>query len=204
MRILFQGDSITDAGRNRDNPHHLGGGYPKFAAELLQKRYPNKSFDFLNFGISGNRTWDLLARWDTDCLSHQPDVVSILIGINDTWRFYDQNLLTTAEQFEQNYRSLLEQVKTHTQAKILMLEPFLLDVDGNKRHWREDLNPKIQVVQALAREFADDYIPLDGYFSAMTAYRNPATYSGDGVHPNEAGARYIAALYANAIEQWLM
>ncbi len=204
MRILFQGDSITDAGRNRDNPHHLGGGYPKFAAELLQRRYPDRAFEFLNFGISGNRTWDLLARWDSDCLAHDPDVVSILIGINDTWRRYDQNLPTTVEQFEQNYRSLLEQVKARTHARILMLEPFLLHVDESKRHWREDLDPKIQVVQALAREYADDYIPLDGYFASITSIRPPATFTEDGVHPNEAGAKFIAALYANAIEQWLM
>ena len=199
MRILFQGDSITDAGRDRSNPHHLGNGYPKFAAELLQEVYPRVDFEFLNFGISGNRTCDLVARWDTDCLDWQPDVISILIGINDTWRRYDQGLITTTEEYEANYRSLLRQIREKTNAKIVMLEPFLLPVNPAWECWREDLDPKIQAARRLAREFANVYVPLDGLLAAECVGRNPENFSGDGVHPNDTGARLVGALCAEAV-----
>lgn len=91
MKVLFQGDSITDAGRDRTDPHYLGEGYPKYAAEALRAKFPNETFEFINLGISGDRTVDLLNRWQKDCIDVQPDVVSILIGVNDTWRRYDSN-----------------------------------------------------------------------------------------------------------------
>lgn len=203
MRILFQGDSITDAGRDRSDPHHLGGGYPKFVAEKLRAQYPDVEFEFVNFGISGNRTCDLVERWDADCLDWQPDVVSILIGINDTWRRYDRNMPTTAEEYEANYRTILQQLKEKTNAKILMLEPFLLPVNPDWDCWREDLDPKIQAARRLAREFADVYVPLDGFFAAACVGHQPADFSGDGVHPNEAGARLLAQHYVDAVAPYI-
>ena len=100
MKVLFQGDSITDAGRDYADPHHLGDGYPKYAAEAIRDRFPDETFEFINLGISGNRTTDLLERWQKDCIAVQPDVLSILIGINDTWRRYDSNLPMTVEEYE--------------------------------------------------------------------------------------------------------
>lgn len=107
MKVLFQGDSITDAGRDYADPHHLGDGYPKYAAEAIRERFPDETFEFINLGISGNRTTDLLERWQKDCIAVQPDVLSILIGINDTWRRYDSNLPMTVEEYEANYRRLV-------------------------------------------------------------------------------------------------
>lgn len=199
MRILFQGDSITDAGRDKSDPHHLGGGYPKFAAELIRGRFPGKDFEFLNLGISGDRSRDLLARWQADCIDWQPDVVSILIGINDTWRAFDSNSPTSAQAYEDNVRRLLEDIKAHTKAKILMMEPFLLQNSPDKDAWREDLNPKIMAARRLAREYADAYLPLDGLFATASVRQEPAYWAGDGVHPSEAGARFIAEYYAGAI-----
>ncbi len=198
MRILFQGDSITDAGRDRSDPHFLGNGYPKYAAALLRERFPEREFEFLNFGISGNRTWDLIERWKTDCLDWKPDILSVMIGVNDTWRAFDQNSLTTAEQYENNYRRLLREVREQTDAKILLLEPYLLPTDAGKAGWRSDLNPKIDAARRIAREFADVYIPLDGLFAAACIGQEPPHWSGDGVHPNENGAQFIASLYADA------
>ena len=203
MRILFQGDSITDAGRDRSDPHHLGDGYPKLVAEKLREQYPDVDFEFLNFGISGNRTCDLVERWDTDCLDWQPDVVSILIGINDTWRRYDQNMPTTTEEYEANYRTILQQLKEKTNAKILMLEPFLLPVNSDWECWREDLDPKIHAARRLAREFADVYLPMDGWFAAACVATEPGSLSGDGVHPNEVGADFIADIYITAVEPYI-
>lgn len=203
MRILFQGDSITDAGRDRNDPHHLGNGYPQFVAQMLREQFPDKELDFVNLGISGNRTCELVGRWQTDCIDWQPDVVSIMIGINDTWRAFDQNDPTTPEQFEANYRQILTAVKEQTNAKILMLEPYLLHNEPAKDDWRADLNPKIDAARRLAREFADAYIPTDGLMAAASVAESPSHWSGDGVHPNDNGARLIAAEYAAAVAGWI-
>lgn len=203
MRILFQGDSITDAGRDRQDPRRLGNGYPHYAAQLLATRFPDSDLEFLNLGISGNRSVDLVERWQEDCIDRKPDVVSIMIGINDTWRAFDQNDPTTAEQFEQNYRTILTAVREHTCARILILEPYLLRNEPGKDAWRADLNPKIDVTRRLALEFADAYIPTDGLLAAASVEQSPTHWSEDGVHPNEQGARLIAAYYAEAIAPWV-
>lgn len=199
MKILFQGDSITDAGRDYGDYHHLGYGYPLYAAELIRKQFPNNEFEFVNLGISGNRTCDLMARWKTDCIDLQPDIVSILIGINDTWRRYDNNDPTTTEQYESNYRYLLQEIKNNTSAKIMIMEPFVLHNEPGKDAWREDLNPKIDAARRLAHEFADIYIPLDGLLAAASVEKGPTYWSEDGVHPNEQGSKFIAAYYAASV-----
>lgn len=198
LKVLFQGDSITDAGRNRNDPADLGPGYPRFAAQELQSRFPMQAFTFINRGVSGDRTVELLARWQEDCLDLQPDVVSILIGINDTWRAFDSNLPMTAEEYEANYRRLLEGVRKNTHAKIMILEPFLLHNAPDKDAWREDLNAKIMAARRLAREYAAAFVPLDGLFAAASVAHEPAYWAQDGVHPTEAGARFIARYYAEA------
>lgn len=203
MRILFQGDSITDAGRDRSDPHHLGNGYPKFAAALLREQHPQETFEFLNFGISGNRTWDLLERWQTDCLDWQPDIFSLMIGVNDTWRRYDQGLVTTAAEYEENVRSLLRQVRERTQAKIVVLEPYLLPVQAAWDGWREDLDPKIDAVRRAARTYADVFVPLDGMLNAACVGHEPSEFSPDGVHPNATGAQIIAAAYVKAVAPFI-
>ena len=202
MRILFQGDSITDAGRKYEDYHELGQGYPKYAAELIRDRFDdpkNGTIEFINLGISGNRTRDLRGRWQKDCIDLQPDIVSIMIGINDTWRAFDSNDPTPVEEFEDNYRFLLTQIKEHTNAKILILEPYVLPDVPEKDAWRADLDPKIQAVRRLAREFADYYIPTDGLFAAACVQQEPTHWSRDGVHPTENGSRFIAGYYAKAV-----
>lgn len=150
--VLFQGDSITDAGRVRDNGNDLGRGYALMAAAQFSAKYPEKQVQFLNRGISGNRVVDLQQRWDQDCLNLKPNLVSIYIGINDTWRRYDRNDPTSTESFEAGYRDLLTQT-AETGAKLVLIEPFVLPVPEDRKQWREDLDPKITVVRELAREF---------------------------------------------------
>lgn len=204
MRILFQGDSITDAGRDRSDPHHLGNGYPRFAAENLRAQFPRQDWEFLNFGVSGDRTWELEPRWDRECLSWQPDILSVLIGINDTWRYYDQQLLTTTAQYEENLGNLLTRVREHTSAVILLLEPFLLPVNPAWACWREDLNPKIDAARRVARALADAYLPLDGLLNAACVGHDPREFSDDGVHPNETGARMIGEMYAKLAAPYIL
>ena len=203
MKVLFQGDSITDAGRDYADPHHLGDGYPKYAAEAIRERFPDETFEFINLGISGNRTTDLLERWQKDCIAVQPDVLSILIGINDTWRRYDSNLPMTVEEYEANCRRLVQDVKENTKAKLLLLEPFLLHADPAKECFREDLDPKILAARRVARDYADMFLPLDGLLAAASVIEEPSHWSGDGVHPNEAGSRLIGRYYAETFAAML-
>ncbi|MDI6618866.1 MAG: SGNH/GDSL hydrolase family protein [Clostridiales bacterium] len=194
--VLFQGDSVTDAGRKYDVPDDLGPGYPLFTASLFTALYPELRVKFINRAVSGNRVKDLKSRWKKDCLDLNPSIVSILIGINDTWRRYDSNDPTSAEMFEETYRDILNQVRDNTSAKIVMLEPYLLPVRKEEETWREDLDPKIQVVRKLAKEFGAVFIPLDGIFAQASTHVRYETWSLDGVHPTAAGHALIA-------ENWL-
>ena len=203
MKIVFQGDSITDAGRDRSDPHHLGGGYPAYAAKILTEEAPNTEFEFLNFGISGNRTCQLFDRLYAEGIAQQPDVISILIGVNDIWHRHSAKILTTDEQLLLNYREILKRLKAETNAKIVMLAPYLLDCT-DKEDVRADLVRILPAIRALAKEYADVYIPLDELFEeAMKTQPEPHHYSADGVHPNANGAAFIGKHYAEAIKPWL-
>ena len=199
MKILFQGDSITDANRNRSNIHDLGQGYAKFAAPLIEATMPNTDFEFIDLGISGNRSDDLLARTTTDIVKIDPDVISILIGINDVWHRHSSGREMTDEQFELNYRAVLERIRQETHAKILILCPFLLP-SLDKEDWRCEVESICAIVRRLADEYADAYLPLDEKFAeALPTAPTPMHYSLDGVHPNAAGAEFIGGLYCEAI-----
>lgn len=198
MKILFQGDSITDADRNRSDYHELGRGYPLYAAQYIKEDNPDIDFEFVNLGISGNQTIDLVNRLQSDFIDVQPDIVSILIGVNDTWHRADNRKWLGNDVFEANYRKVLTEIKEKTNAKILMLEPFLLHAP-EKEFFRVDLDFKIDVVRKLAKEFADFYIPLDGLFASASIGKDDYHWSEDGVHPNNNGAEFIGDVYANAI-----
>ncbi len=200
MKILFQGDSITDAGRDKNDPTNLGNGYPKYAAALIAARHPGVDITFYNQGISGNRAESLKARWQTDCIDFQPDFVSILIGVNDTWHYADKEAWMPGDYFEDCYRYCLEEIKSKTSAKILLLEQFLVPT-GALAKGRPDLDEKIQITRALAREYADAFIPLDGIIAAASVGTDPALWAADGVHPTAAGAQLIAGYYADAFDK---
>ena len=198
--ILFQGDSVTDCGRDRENPASLGGGYPLYVSQAMPN-HPNESAGspgtpgvrVLNRGISGNRAKDLAARWREDCINLQPDIVSILIGINDVWRRYDSNDPTSDAAFEASYRKLLEPLAARG-VKVLLILPFLLDVSASVTAMREDLAGKQAVVRRLAGEFGVAPLDADALFrQAVTAQSlPPAHFAADGVHPTEAGHRVLS------------
>ena len=209
IRLLFQGDSITDAGRNREDYHDLGEGYPKYAAQYLTEKYPNIDFEFIDLGISGNQTLDLVERLEKDFIDINPDIVSILIGINDVWHhsgFFPEvcegkNWLSD-EIFEERYRTVLSAIKTKTNAKIMMMEPFLIPVE-DKLFFREDLYRKIEIERKLAREFADVYMPTDGLLNSAFIGDEPTSFAEDGVHPTAKGAEYIGKLYCEYLSKLL-
>lgn len=200
MKILFQGDSVTDAGRDRSDPHDMGNGYPRYASAMIQDSFPDTEFEFINLGISGNRTEHLVERLEADFIEIQPDIVSILIGVNDVWHHYAfEYVETTDEQFEANYRKVLDNLKSRTNARILLIQPFLLETaDPAKQELSEELARKKAIVKRLADEYADAYLPLDEILHAETE-EEPAYYAADGVHPTPDGACCIGEAYLGAI-----
>ena len=197
MKILFQGDSVTDCDRSRTDETDLGKGYVPYTAALLRERFPETAFTFVNRGVSGNRSADLVARFEADFAAVRPDVVSVMIGVNDTWRRYDSNDPTDEKTFYKNYRTVLEGIRARLGAKIVMLEAFLADVPD--KPFREDFNRKLDMTRMLAREYADAYVPLDGLFAAACVEHEPTFWTADGIHPAEPGKQLIAQYAAAAI-----
>ena len=198
-RVLFQGDSITDAGRDRTQSDHLGRGYPQFVAGLYTAAHPDDGVVFMNRGIGGDRAKNLVERWTEDAVDLRPDIVSILIGINDTWRRYDRDDPTSAGDFENGYRTVLDRIQSETGARIVMLEPFVLPVPEDRKAWREDLDPKIEVVRRLAAAYGAIFIPLDRIFADLAARTRPEIWAADGVHPTPAGHAVIAKAWLEAV-----
>lgn len=199
IRILFQGDSVTDEERDRSNPHHLGKGYAKFCAQSLITKFPARELEFINLGISGNKSEDLLKRWKTDCIDIKPDIVCLMIGINDVWHSYSHGLNITPTEYADNCRQMLEDLKKETYAKIILMEPFLLD--NPEKPFRGRLDPNIDILRALAKKYADMYIPLDGMITAAAIEHPEQELTYDGVHPKEYGAKLIGEWSASTIEK---
>jgi lysophospholipase L1-like esterase len=192
--ILFQGDSITDCGRNREDPDSLGDGYVNLITETLSDRYSQSNLKFVNRGISGDKIRDLQLRWNTDCVNVKPGILSILIGVNDT-------LITPKEQFEEGYRMLLRESTRALNPKIILCEPFLLLGDNNA--YRDDLNPKIEIVHKLSDEFCTLLLPLDKIFRDSCSIHPPEYWAPDGVHPTPAGHALIAKSWIKYVDKTL-
>lgn len=197
--VLFQGDSVTDCGRNYEDSKSLGTGYAYIIAAEMSRKFAGSQFTFLNRGVNGNRVVDLEERWQRDCLDLSPDYVSILIGINNTWRKYDSADPTSADAFYEGYRRLIQKAIKGGAKGIILLEPFVIPVNKEQTGWYEDLGPKIQAVRELAKEFQTIYVPLDGLFQAASTATGPAYWAEDGVHPTPAGHSLIADAWMKAV-----
>lgn len=171
-RIVFFGDSITEWGRDKADPASLGTGFVSLVAA------------------------DLLDRVDADCLSLKPDVVILMVGINDVWHLVGKDGFASdgeQERFETIYRQLLQSLKSAGVERILLMEPYVLDYPEDRMTWRKDLDPKIQIVRHLAREFSLELVPLDGLMNEQALLNGRRELTGeDGVHPTLAGATVIA------------
>ena len=203
MKILFFGDSITDAGRNRDAGTHmfsLGYGFVRVIADRLQAAEPEK-YEIVNRGISGNRVVDLYARIKCDAWNLQPDVLSILIGINDIWHEISGKNGVEIDRFEAVYRMMLADTKKALpNTKIILCEPFVLQ--GSATESTEEIPDRYErfcqvyqyaaVVKKLAEEFDLPFLPLQEKFTQVSNGGKEAYYLADGVHPHVAGAKLIA------------
>jgi lysophospholipase L1-like esterase len=192
--ILFQGDSITDCGRSWDDPENLGDGYVRLLTTMLSDKYLKHEFKFINRGVSGDKARDLVSRWDVDCISLQPDWLSILVGINDT-------LITPITEFEEEYQTLLKRTTNELDSRIIICEPFLISGDNNA--YREDLNPKIEVIRKLAKKYNTDLVPLDKIFHEACSLKSPEYWAPDGVHPSPEGHTLIAISWIKYLDEVL-
>lgn len=186
-KILFQGDSITDAGRVRENDSNNGAGYATLVSAELGYMYPNK-YTFLNRGISGNRSIDILARIKKDIIELKPDIMSVLVGVNDAWGIDEK-------RYEIYYNMLIEQTKeTLPDIKIMILEPFLLKGSGSEEDW-DTVRPQVEILGAAAQRVADKhglkFIPLRQKFDDAVASASKDYLTIDGVHPTPAGHEII-------------
>lgn len=195
IKLLFQGDSLTDGDRDRSDIHNLGESYPKYAATILREKYPDAKFEFINLGIGGDRTDSLLERADGDFVDVGADIISILVGVNDVWNRYDLKIPNTDEVIEANYRTLLEKIKQGTNAKIMLIQPYT--VGYAQAYIREEMLRVHAIVKRLADEYADAYLPIDDCFWSRD--EAPEYFTRDGVHPTENGARFMAEHYVECI-----
>jgi lysophospholipase L1-like esterase len=181
--IVFYGDSITFHCRDVLYPGHLGGGYVNFVAAQLHARLASPDLKIYNRGISGDRIYDLENRLERDVLPLAPTIVSLLAGVNDTLLRYSKNVISPVSDFAASYRRVLEKLRAAGVREFILLEPFLLPVDEEKRRMREDLSPRIDAIRQLAVEFQTAFIPLDGLFAEAATRAPAAHWTADGVHP---------------------
>ncbi|TPW78447.1 SGNH/GDSL hydrolase family protein [Schumannella sp. 10F1B-5-1] len=194
--VLFIGDSITDAGR-RDDPEGLGAGWVQLVHDALRER--GDARPILNRGISGDRAIDLAHRWQQDAVEPDPELLTVYVGINDTWRRYDSGLPTSADEFESVYRSLLRQSLAASHVSLVLVEPFLTPVNAEQEEWFADLDPKRDAVDRLAREFDAVFVPLQAVLSVASRLHGAVAVADDGVHPTRLGAELIAEAWLAAV-----
>ncbi|AZM93744.1 GDSL-type esterase/lipase family protein [Streptomyces sp. W1SF4] len=211
--VMFTGDSITDCQR-LESEDGLGFGYPLRVAGEWGFRHPDRPVTWLNTGISGHKVTDLEARWRTDVLDARPDLVSILVGVNDMgWHTIDpEGHVIPAEEFEAGYDRLLAPL-AEAGTGLILIEPFLLAIrgvveagaarigEGERKQWRTDLDPKIQAVRRLARRYGAHLIAADGMFAELstTTGAGPEYWAADGVHPIPAGHAALAAAWLRLV-----
>lgn len=190
IKFLFQGDSITDADRMREDEANFGYGYPNlFAADVLKNR-PHE-FEFINKGISGNRIVDVYARMKKDIINLKPDYMSLLIGVNDVWHELAEGNGVCAEKFEKIYSMLVEELLAELpELKIIILEPFVLNGPATAEEWsvfRSEVEKRAAVAKRVAEKFNLKFVPLQGKFDEVASDGDTQYWLRDGVHPTAAG-----------------
>ncbi|WP_456283721.1 SGNH/GDSL hydrolase family protein [Microbacterium sp. JZ101] len=191
-RLVFVGDSITDAGRDRSHAASLGHGYVHLIAETL-----GDEVHVVNVGVGGDRAVDLERRWNEDVEAAEPDVLTVYIGVNDTWRRFDRDDPTSAEDFEATVRRLLASDAAR-RARLILVEPFVLPVRDDQEGWLDDLAAKREVIARLADEHGASFVPLHRLLTEAARTVGAAALAPDGVHPSAEGARRIADAWLDA------
>jgi lysophospholipase L1-like esterase len=205
--VLFQGDSITDCGRDRspgvkynDGPA-LGGGYAGMVAARSLAEHPGFGLRFLNRGNSGHRVVDLYARWKMDAINLQPDILSILIGVNDTWHEFSSGNGVEPERYAQVYRMMLNlTLERLPDVYLVLCEPFTLPCGVVTPEWMGDMQQRQDIVRDLAGEFGAVFVPFQKMFTEACQEASPEYWLPDGVHPSPAGHARMAELWMKSLE----
>ena len=205
--ILFQGDSITDAHREKknelpNNPHSFGLGYAFLAASSLLNSLPEKELTIYNRGISGNKVYQLADRWQKDCLDLKPNVLSILIGVNDYWHKRKNGYEGTIEIYENDFDALLQKTKdSFPELKLIICEPFLLaNTSVIDNSWLAPFKEYQDAAKRISDKFETIWVPFQKVFNEAVKHA-PATYwTADGVHPAMPGAQLMAEAWLRTVK----
>jgi len=208
-RILFQGDSITDMkrGRNGDPNHLLGHSYAFIIGAQIGAHYPEQKLTFLNRGISGNSVTDLAARWEKDTLSERPDILSVLIGINDVCKAFRVNKHVDVDLFKKTYDQILTDARTaNPKLKIVLCEPFVAPGNypsGRLNEWQEDVKKLQAVVERLAVKYQAPVVHLQKVFDDAMKRTDVSYWIWDGIHPTCPGQQLLAEAWLKTVrEAW--
>jgi lysophospholipase L1-like esterase len=199
--VLFQGDSITDCGRDRavseaNSARALGTGYPLLVASALLAAEPGRALQFYNRGVSGNKVPDLKQRWTTDTLDLKPDVLSILVGVNDFWHKLGNGYTGTVQDYEEQYSALLAETRQALpKVRLIVLEPFVLRCGAVDDRWFPEFDQRRAAAERVAARAGATFVALQAMFDKRARKDQPQYWAADGVHPTPAGHAAIA-------EQW--
>ncbi|EEF61555.1 SGNH/GDSL hydrolase family protein [Pedosphaera parvula] len=204
--VLFQGDSITDMGRSREKAGEpnvqpaLGNGYAWMAGAALLVDRPNDGLKVYNRGVSGNKVFQLAERWQTDCLDLKPNVLSILIGVNDIWHKLNGKYDGTVEIYERDYRALLDRTKKALpDVKLVICEPFVLRCGAVNDKWFPEFDTYRAAAKRVADAFHATWVPFQSMFNEAIKLAPPEHWAKDGVHPTDHGASLMAHDWLKAV-----
>jgi lysophospholipase L1-like esterase len=212
--ILFQGDSITDAGRAKgsgdatlpaNDIHALGTGYAAKAAGMLLAQHAGEDLQIHNRGNSGNRVTDMRDRWQADCLDIKPDVLSILIGVNDTWHGIAKGTPDNGVNLDMFERILRELITTTRAAlpdlRLVICEPFTTEAGAVlELNFHPDIDDRRAIIRAIADDEADVFVPFQELFDTLCTQAPPESWAHDGVHPSPAGHQRMAEFWMQCVE----
>lgn len=204
--IIFQGDSITDCGRNTNNGSMLsiGQGYALIATAEIMARHPGE-YQCFNYGVSGNRIVDIYARIKGEGWNAEPDIISLLIGINDVWHELDWRNGVNPRRFRNMYRTLISDTQIESpKTKMIILEPFILKGSATESKWDDFISLSLEnakIARETAEEFGQVFVPLQDVFNKACEKAPADFWLADGVHPTPAGHRLIADEWLKAFEK---
>lgn len=205
--VLFQGDSITDSGREKskqlaNSPGSFGSGYAFLAGAHLLNEFASKELLIYNRGISGNKVFQLADRWQKDCFDLKPNLISILIGVNDFWHMLDGKYSGTVEKYENDFRQLLILTKKMMpEGHLVIGEPFaVLGCSAVTEKWYPAFDTYRAAAKKLAEEFDTVFIPYQSVFDQAQNFAPAKFWTGDGVHPSMAGCSLMAEAWLKAVK----
>ncbi len=203
--VLFQGDSITDCGRDRTaaDPNRagaLGTGYPLLITSAELAAHAESGMKFYNRGVSGNTVPDLEQRWAADTIALKPHVLSILIGVNDYWHKRNSNYTGTVADYETGFAALLKATRQALPAvRLVVIEPFVLRCGAVDASWFPEFDERRAAAARVARQASATFVPMHDKFTELAARTSPEYWAADGVHPTPAGHGLIAERWRRAV-----